>query len=59
MIPAVTDRFNINGPNGVHPCIVTVPARCNLRQTTDAGDTGLFQLGVARYSTAQLATAVF
>ena len=29
MIPMVIDRFSLHGPNGTHPCFVTVPARCS------------------------------
>ncbi|QPG97341.1 hypothetical protein C2857_006169 [Epichloe festucae Fl1] len=30
LIPLVWDRFNIDGPNGTHQCLVTAPARCSL-----------------------------
>ncbi|KAF7540063.1 hypothetical protein G7054_g1638 [Neopestalotiopsis clavispora] len=54
----VLDRFDINGPNGVHPCFVTVPTRCSLRDSLLARNGFLFQTKTARSLTAQLALAV-
>jgi serine/threonine-protein kinase SRPK3 len=51
----VLDRFDINGPNGVHPCFVTVPTRCSLRDSLLARNGFLFQTKTARSLTAQLA----
>ncbi|KAI3528618.1 SRPK2 bound unphosphorylated [Colletotrichum abscissum] len=58
MIPTVIDRFSLDGPNGTHPCFVTVPARCNLMDAKEASDPRLFDLDVARSLAAQLAIAI-
>lgn len=58
MIPLVIDSFNLDGPNGTHPCFVTVPARCSLMDSKEASGPRLFQLNVARSLAAQLAMAV-
>ncbi|TQN68767.1 Serine/threonine-protein kinase SRPK [Colletotrichum shisoi] len=58
MIPLVLDRFTLEGPNGTHPCFVTLPARCSLMDAKEASDPRLFQLDVARSLAAQLAIAV-
>ncbi|GKT59583.1 protein kinase domain-containing protein [Colletotrichum tofieldiae] len=57
LIPLILDRFNLDGPNGTHPCSVTAPARCNLAEVLEPGS-GPFQLRVARSLAAQLAIAV-
>ncbi|KAL2757740.1 hypothetical protein ACRALDRAFT_2132401 [Sodiomyces alcalophilus JCM 7366] len=54
LLPLVLDRFNVDGPNGTHPCLVTPPARCSL---ADAAQ-GPFPLHIARSLSAQLAMAV-
>ncbi|EEY15839.1 protein kinase domain-containing protein [Verticillium alfalfae VaMs.102] len=56
-IPLILDRFNLDGPNGTHPCYVTAPARCNLAEALDPG-CGPFPLRVARSLATQLAMAV-
>lgn len=58
MIPIVKDSFTVNGPNGSHPCLVTIPARCSLADAKEEGGRGLFQLDVARSLAAQLISAV-
>lgn len=58
MIPMVIDRFSLQGPNGTHPCFVTVPARCSLIDAKEASEMLLFQLDVARSLAAQLVMAV-
>ena len=58
LIPLVLDRFNIDGPNGTHPCFVTAPTRCSLADAAQAADYSPFQLHVARSLSAQLAMAV-
>ncbi|KFA70750.1 hypothetical protein S40288_09215 [Stachybotrys chartarum IBT 40288] len=58
LIPVVLDRFDLGGPNGTHPCLVTVPARCSLRDAREASGSYLFQLDVARSLAAQLVVAV-
>lgn len=58
LIPAVLDRFDLTGPNGTHPCLVTLPARCSLRDTREAPGSALFQLDVARSLAAQLVLAI-
>lgn len=34
--PLALDCFTIDGPNGIHPCLVTVLARCSLRDAKEA-----------------------
>ncbi|KAM7182579.1 Serine/threonine-protein kinase [Rhypophila sp. PSN 637] len=58
MISKILDQFSITGPKGTHSCIVTVPARCSLKETREASGPGLFQLDVARSPAAQLVMAV-
>ncbi|KAJ5139328.1 uncharacterized protein N7515_004176 [Penicillium bovifimosum] len=58
MIPSVLDRFEIRGPNGTHPCYVTIPARMSLSDAKDGSYNRLFQLEVARALGAQLVLAV-
>ncbi|KJZ76578.1 hypothetical protein HIM_03914 [Hirsutella minnesotensis 3608] len=57
-IPIVLDRFEVSGPNGIHPCLVTLPARCSLQEAREASGSSLFQLDVARSLAAQLVVAV-
>ncbi|KAF6794256.1 protein kinase domain-containing protein [Colletotrichum musicola] len=56
LIPMMLDRFNLDGPNGTHPCSVTAPARCNMAEALEAGS-GPLQPRVARSLAAQLAMA--
>ncbi|KAI0412431.1 kinase-like domain-containing protein [Xylaria grammica] len=58
MIRLPLDFFDLDGPNGTHPCIVTVLARCSLQDAKQAPGPGLFQLDVARSLAAQLTMAV-
>lgn len=58
LLPQVLDCFNIDGPNGTHPCFVTAPARCILSDAAEAADYEPFQLHVARSLAAQLTIAV-
>ncbi|KAI0485400.1 kinase-like domain-containing protein [Xylaria cf. heliscus] len=59
MIPSVLDRFHLVGPNGNHPCFVTLPARCNLREVREASYSSyIFHLDVARSLAAQLTMAI-
>ncbi|KAG6224476.1 hypothetical protein E4U34_000292, partial [Claviceps purpurea] len=58
LFPTVLDRFDIIGPNGAHPCLVTPPARCNLRDAKRAARSGFFQLDVARSFAAQVVKAL-
>lgn len=58
LIPVVLDRFDLSGPNGTHSCLVTLPARCSLRDVREASDSSLFQLDVARSLAAQLVMAL-
>lgn len=57
-IPPIWDEFTIDGPNGTHQCIVTVPARMTVAEAKEASYTRLFQLKVARVIVAQLIKAV-
>lgn len=58
MIPTVVNRFNLDGPNGTHPCFVTAPARCSLMDAKEASGPRLFEIDVARSLAAQLAMAI-
>ncbi|KAG6175684.1 hypothetical protein E4U27_005981 [Claviceps purpurea] len=58
LINPVLDHFEVNGPNGTHPCLVTPPARCNLRDAKEVARYGLLQLDAARCLAAQLAMAL-
>ncbi|ROW07162.1 hypothetical protein VPNG_07339 [Cytospora leucostoma] len=57
-IPPFWDEFTIDGPNGTHRCIGTVPARMTVAEAQEASYTRLFQLKVARVIVAQLIKAV-
>lgn len=48
----------MDGPNGTHPCLVTLPACCSLSDTKEASSPRIFQLNVARSLVAQLSLAV-
>lgn len=54
LIPAPLDLFDLAGPNGIHTCSVTRPARCSVLDASSEP----FQLPVARSIAAQLAIAV-
>ncbi|KAG6175683.1 hypothetical protein E4U27_005980 [Claviceps purpurea] len=58
LIHPVLDHFEVSGPNGTHSCLVTPPARCNLRDVKGEGCDGILQLDAARSLTAQLAIAL-
>ncbi|KAH6973862.1 hypothetical protein BKA56DRAFT_433938, partial [Ilyonectria sp. MPI-CAGE-AT-0026] len=56
--PVVRDRVGLDGPNGNHPCLVTLPAHCSLRDAREASGSSLFQLDDAGSLAAQLVMAV-
>lgn len=58
MIPLIWDKFNIQGPNGNHVCLVTSPARMSLSDAKNGSWICLFQLEVARALAAQLVIAI-
>lgn len=59
LIAAPLDRFILRGPNGIHPCLVTVPTRCSLQEVKgDPFDSNVIQLDVTRSLVAQLVIAV-
>ncbi|KAG6181738.1 hypothetical protein E4U10_007177 [Claviceps purpurea] len=58
LISPIFDHFEISGPNGTHPCLVTPPARCSLRDVKEELCSGFFQLDVARSLAAQLVMAL-
>lgn len=58
LIPPILNTFKICGPNGIHPCYVTTPARMSLAEAKDGSYVELFQLDVARALAAQLTQAV-
>lgn len=54
-IPFPLDEFELNGPNGTHPCYTMAPARCNLREVSFSH---LFPLEVARALSGGLTLAI-
>ncbi|KAG6012688.1 hypothetical protein E4U54_007358 [Claviceps lovelessii] len=54
LIPRVLDEFEIQGPNGTHPCFTMEPMQINIRE---ASFTCLFPIQVARALSAKLALA--
>lgn len=56
LMPPVFDRFELDGPNGTHSCLVTTPARCSLVESLN--DYDIFPLSTARSLAAQLVLAV-
>jgi serine/threonine-protein kinase SRPK3 len=56
LIAPVLDSFELKGPNGIHSCLVTTPAKCSLAQALQ--DYDLFPLDAARSLAAQLVMAV-
>lgn len=58
IIPSILDRFDIEGPNGIHPCYVTAPGQASISEALEASDSCMFELDIARALVAQLALAV-
>lgn len=58
MVPLIQDRFDLHGPNGIHPCYVTTPARCSVSSAKDGSYERVFQASTARSLIAQLVLAV-
>ncbi|PIG88669.1 hypothetical protein AARAC_000512 [Aspergillus arachidicola] len=58
IIPSILDKFNVQGPNGTHICLVTIPARMSVSDAKKESWISLFQLEVARAIAAQLVIAV-
>jgi serine/threonine protein kinase len=54
-IPLPLDEFELQGPNGTHPCYTMIPARCNLREVSFSR---LFPLEVTRALSAGLTLAI-
>lgn len=54
-LPTILDAFEVQGPNGTHPCYTLTPAQGNLKE---ASFSRLFPVKVARALAAKLATAV-
>lgn len=54
-IPSILAEFDVQGPNGSHPCYTVAPAQGNLR---DASFSRLFPIQVARALAAKLTMAV-
>lgn len=54
-IPTILDEFELNGPNGTHPCYATVPAQGSIQE---AKFSRLFPIQVARTLAAKLTLAV-
>ncbi|KAI9660685.1 MAG: hypothetical protein M1821_010037 [Bathelium mastoideum] len=53
-IPFLLDDFEVKGPNGVHRCLVTAPARMSVAEAREASYKRIFQPSVARAIAAQL-----
>ncbi|KAL5340599.1 kinase-like protein [Aspergillus crustosus] len=58
LIPTISDQFTLRGPNGLHPCHVTAPAGCSLKDAIEASWKCLFQPRTARSLIVQLIMAV-
>ncbi|KAJ5907020.1 uncharacterized protein N7473_003936 [Penicillium subrubescens] len=58
VIPPLLDNFDIDGPNGKHPCYVTTVGGANLSLAKLKCHQGVFRLDVARAMAAQLVIAV-
>lgn len=58
VIPPLLDEFDIDGPNGKHPCYVTTVGGADLSLAKAKAYRGLFRLDVARAMAAQLVIAV-
>ncbi|GMF69250.1 unnamed protein product [Aspergillus oryzae] len=58
IIPSILGKFNNQGPNGTHVCLVTGPARMSVSDAKKESWISLFQLEVARAIAAQLVIAV-
>ncbi|KAF6783471.1 hypothetical protein CSOJ01_15899 [Colletotrichum sojae] len=59
LFSVLLDRFDISGPNGIHPCLVTSPTRHSLGDLKgETFEMELFQLDVTRSLAAQLSIAV-
>lgn len=54
-VPTILDAFDVQGPNGTHPCYTAILTQGNLRE---ASYSRLFPVHVARALAAKLATAV-
>lgn len=57
-IPRLLDEFRIEGPNGVHHCIVTTPARASISSAHECSYGHPFQTPVARAIAVQIIQAV-
>jgi serine/threonine-protein kinase SRPK3 len=58
LILPILESFELQGPNGTHPCYVTKPARCSIAGAKDASYHRLFQLDTARCLIVQLVKVV-
>lgn len=58
MIPSILDRFNIEGPNGKHICLVTGLAKMSFLNAKTESWVSIFQLEVARALAAQLVIGI-
>ncbi|ATY66322.1 kinase domain [Cordyceps militaris] len=58
LIPALLDRFCIDGPNGTHTCLVSEPTRASLADAVYIGCNLPLPLPVARAIAAQIILAV-
>lgn len=54
-LPTILDAFEVQGPNGTHPCYTLTPAQGNLKE---ASFSRLFPVKVARALAAKLAVAI-
>ncbi|KAL4885147.1 hypothetical protein BJY04DRAFT_205408 [Aspergillus karnatakaensis] len=55
LVPKLLDEFELHGPSGTHPCHITTPAQCDLKQ---ASFSQVFPLDVTEALAAGLSLAV-
>lgn len=58
MVAPLLDSFDVQGPNGTHPCYVTTPAQSSLSDAREGTTTNMFPIDVARSLAAQVAIAI-
>lgn len=59
LVPKLLDHLEIEGPNGHHQCLVTLPTSCSISDSRDPSfSTSIFQPQVARVVAAQVVQAV-
>lgn len=54
----ILNRFELNGPNGIHTCIVAAPAKCSVAESIKTSRYMSFRPDVAMALAAQLVMAI-